>query len=807
MSTLDLTGRFYEKVRQQMLADLEKSPGLGIAWVGILNEAKIVCEVFSLLQEEDAVPPIGDQRGRVVIRNHPSGLLGLEGAELWEASRLGNQGVGLYIVNDRVDAVSVVVEPVLYQQEEPISESLGDEFLGAQGSLAQLDKHYEERPGQIHLTNRISQAFNRESIMVAEAGTGVGKSFSYLIPALKWYEKNQQVVVISTATINLQQQIIEKDLPLAQRICSTDVKTVLVKGRGNYLCKIRLKEALQENTLFREETDPLEEIRRWDKATLSGSRSDFPFRLDDELWNRVNTDGDSCFGIQCPDYEVCFVMKARREAATAGILVVNHHLFFADLSLRLQVGFEGPTVLPRFHKVVFDEAHNLENSATTYFSQEYNKNQLMKHLSRLYTRGKEQSRGVFLDFEAIQEAPGDFPYLEALRELRSEVEIQDIWGEDFFLGESTRRLREEDENLAKLHPPLMRTKEKLLILLRGMENWYHRFEESGQPENIASLEFKMLLGRLKDYTGFLGRFMNFEEEGAVYWVENLKKEGKGYIRYVITPLDIAENMRAGVYDAYGSVIFTSATLTVDHSFDYWVKRMGLDILPEGRLICERFESPFSYEDNVLLGVPRDMPDPNSEAFGPVLVDSIQALLESNEGRALVLFTSYQLLDYCYGALSRRWALPEVHLLKQGQEDRGRLLRRFTQDVGSVLFATYSFWEGVDTPGESLRLVIICRLPFRVPTDPVYQARLEVLERQGHNAFGELSLPEAVMKFRQGFGRLMRRQSDRGSVVVLDPRLLTKSYGPLFLRSLPPTVFSRKNFKAFLGEFEDFIYPG
>jgi ATP-dependent DNA helicase DinG len=808
----DLTGRFIEDVRLQMLSDIQECDGSEVLWVARINSEKVVCEVNTVARgHQSAVPAVAPhmEKGDVIIHNHPSGILRPSDADLAQASMLGNQGIGFYIVNNSIDAVYVVVEPVAYTPETLLDVSELDSILSPGGPLSELDSHYEERPSQIRLLHTISEGFNDEKIVVAEAGTGVGKSFSYLIPALKWASVNEQRVVISTATINLQQQIMEKDLPIAQKLCGTDVKAVLVKGRRNYICKSRLQEALDENSLFREKDDILLQIKEWADNTRDGTVSELPFMPPDEIWSKVCSDPDACFGPRCRHFDQCFVMKSRREAAAAGVLVVNHHLFFADLSLRINgMGFEGAAILPSFHKIIFDEAHNIENSATSYFSSEYNRLQLLKYLKRLYFQKRGRSLGVLTRLEKIMPPPDGVLYSEMIRNLTSQAEILDALSFDFFPDEHTVRLQDNShpDYARKIREPLLQTREKLAQLIAVLNRWFELLREEDH-ENTVVLEFKMIVNRLNQYSTFLNKFSQFdaEEEESVFWLEKKVRDGNSYVRFIITPLDISGWMKTGIYDSYSTIVFTSATLTMDKSFIYWQRRMGLLDQLQERLVSRQFESPFPYKQNVLLGLPDDMPEPASDEYRQALVSSIKDLLESNEGRALVLFTSYELLKHCYDLILEDWSLPEINLFRQGFEDRARLLKRFGEDTGSVLFATDSFWEGVDTPGESLRLVIICRLPFRVPTDPVYQARLEAVEKRGGNSFRELSLPEAVMKFRQGFGRLMRRKTDRGAVVVLDSRIISKNYGSVFIRSLPETIVSRKRFASVLEDLENFIY--
>ncbi len=808
----EIENRISDTVREKMQQDVADSSGREVLWCGKLDEKKQIVSVFAAARgHENAAPAIMAhmEKGDIILHNHPSGNLRPSEADLYQASILGNRGIGFYIVNNMIDRVYVVVEPIPVKPESLLDETKTTGILSPGGPLSDIFERYEERPAQIELVRLITRGFNDEKLVVAEAGTGVGKSFAYLIPALYWAKENEQRIVISTATINLQQQIMEKDLPLAARITSCDVKAVLVKGRRNYICLSRLGEALEEDSLFRDENDELYQLKEWAENSKEGTITELPSLPDEQTWSKVSSEADSCLGPRCPHYTNCFVMKARREAASAGILVVNHHLFFADLSLRINgMGFDTAAVLPPFHKIIFDEAHNIENSATSFFSGEFSRSILRKFLIRLYRQRRGRSTGVLVKVESFCPAPEGTAYTEQIRELNSQIEVLDALSFDYNYQEKTIRIKDnkDPDYSQKILSPMNLTRKKVKKLLVSLAKWHDLIEEKDK-EHPASLEFKILINRLNQVSTFLDKFCAFdgEDNENVYWLEKRVKNGIGTVRFIITPLDISSWMRSGIYDSYGTVVFTSATLTTDNRFDYWMNRVGMQFLEEERLGLGQFASPFPYRKNVLLGLPDDIPEPSSDEFREFLPDAVKALLELNEGRALVLFTSYEMLKNCYNQILQNWTESDISLMKQGDDDRGRLLLRFTNDEKSVLFATDSFWEGVDTPGDSLRLVVICRLPFRVPTDPVYQARLEAVEHRGGNSFRDLSLPEAIMKFRQGFGRLMRSKTDRGAVIVLDSRIVKKNYGSLFIRSLPETIISRKSFRSVLEDMENFIY--
>ncbi|OQY34692.1 MAG: hypothetical protein B6241_03900 [Spirochaetaceae bacterium 4572_59] len=808
----DIEKRLIPELCQKMHQDIQNAGGNEVLWSGKINEDGVVYQVFVASRgHESATPaiPAHMEKGDVVIHNHPSAVLTPSEADLYQASMLGNNGIGFYIINNDVTRLYAVVEPIQVKIETPLDESFTTGILSPDGPLSKIFDQYEERPSQIELLRLITQGFNEEKLVVAEAGTGVGKSFAYLIPALLWAQNNEQRIVISTATINLQQQIMEKDLPMAKELTGTDVKVVLVKGRRNYICYTRLQEALEEDALFRDEDDELYQLNEWAKTSTEGSINYLPVLPDEILWSKVCSEADSCLGPRCANHARCFVMKARREAASAAVLVVNHHLFFADLSLRINgMGFDGSAVLPPFHKIIFDEAHNIENSASSFFSGEFSRIILRKFLSRLFRQKRGRSSGVLIKVEQFCPPPEDFFFTGKIRELNSQIQVLDALAFDYRSKEKTIRIknnRDPDYQQSVLSP-LQLTREKLKNLLVALSKWYDFIEEKDK-EHPASIEFKMLINRISRISAFLDKFCNFdgEDDENIYWLEKRVKNGKTHVRFIVTPLDISSWMRSGIYDSYGTAVFTSATLTMDHKFKYWLNRVGMQFQDEERLVKGQFASPFPYRSNVLLGLPDDIPEPSDENFKTFLPGAVKNLLEINEGRALVLFTSYEMLRSCYEAIQADWNYPDINLIRQGSDDRSRLLKQFSQDEKSVLFATDSFWEGVDTPGDSLRLVIICKLPFRVPTDPVYQARLEAIEKRGGNSFRELSLPEAVMKFRQGFGRLMRRKTDRGSVVVLDSRIVRKNYGTLFIRSLPETIISRKSFSSMLEDLENFIY--
>ncbi len=811
--------RFQPGAAQRIREAIGDAAGNEVLVVGRLDEDGRVAEVTVAARgNEEAVPVLEPfvRRGDVVVHNHPSGRLRPSAADLSIASRLGGEGIGFFIVDNGVEAVYVVAEPIGRRQAAPLEPDELAGFLQAGGALSRLLPSYEERPSQVQMLRRVCDAFNRGRLCVAEAGTGVGKSLAYLIPAFSWVLRNEERVVVSTATINLQQQLLDQDIPLVRRLFGRDPGVALVKGRGNYLCRVRLEESLREYSLFEEDEPQLKALQEWSRGTPTGSRSDLPGYVPDEIWSRVCSEADACRGLRCPEREGCFVLRARREAAAARILVVNHHLLFSDLSLRATgAGFDGSAVLPPFQRIIFDEAHNIENSATSFFSTGFHRLMVAKYTGRLYRRRKGRAFGLLLGLERLAGpgarsggSAGVAAIRAALEEVQARAQTLETLALELAGEEPGFRLRAKappEASRRLLLEPLEELGRSIRFLIHRFEALFESLSEEAR-ENGLVYECQIELRRLAGVAEVCDQFLHFEESPQqIFWMEAQKSfRGERYLRFMVTPLDISELMNESVHTPYATVVFTSATLTVGGSFEYWKKRVGLSLA--GGRGCEEssFASPFDYRGRVLLGVPEDAPTPEDAGYPAFLVQAVRELLKISGGRALVLFTSYSSLQETY-----REVLPAMEELgipayRQGDEDRGRLLARFRQEPSSVLFATDSFWEGIDAPGETLELVLLCRLPFRVPSEPVVAARMEAIEERGGNPFAELSLPDAVMRLKQGFGRLMRKTSDWGAVIVLDSRLVRRSYGRVFLSSLPETrrVVERTYF--LLDEVRDFF---
>jgi ATP-dependent DNA helicase DinG len=837
--------RFTEQCITRLRAEIRDAGGNEVFALGYLDGKGLVSRIRVRARgNEDSVlalgagsgdGPAGDTQDEgppdVLIHNHPSGFLTPSDNDLHIAGRAAEEGTGAYIVDNPVENVYVVAEPVRRRKRKALDPGAITGALREGGAVAGRLPSYEPRQAQLDLMELVIRGFNEDALVAAEAGTGVGKSFAYLLPAVHYALANDERIVISTATITLQQQLFEKDIPLVTGALNKKIKALLMKGRGNYLCRRRLTDALREPDLEDAEFEELGRISSWAETTQSGSRSDLSFVPADTAWSRVCSEADLCMGMRCPERERCFVLSLRRDAADARLLVVNHHLLFADLAARQEgAGYENTVVLPPFTRVIIDEAHTMEGAATSFFSGEWSRPGIYRQLGRLYRRRRAQRQGLLLRLAAL--VPGADDKVDdaagAIERVREAVDALDACAGELCGGEGVFRLcprRADAEGV--LFPGLRELRKKILALTEQARNLLEALDDKDE-DNAAVWEIKPVLRRLETIAGICASFVEYRERPEeVMWLEKRQSAGREpYTVFHVSPVDVAPGLKEALFEPNKTVICLSATLTVagpggsgetweegngegpersPESFGYWAGRCGLNLVSGRSVFTGRFPSPFPYATSVLLAVPSGAPLPeegNYQAFVDLAAARLAAIAG---GSALILFTSYQSLRSAYAAAQPELTALGIRCLKQGDDDRTRLLQTFLADETSVLFATDSFWEGVDAPGDTLRLVILCRLPFRTPNDPVFEARREALEQRGGNPFMELSLPESVMKFKQGFGRLMRRSSDHGVVAVLDGRLLRKHYGRFFLRSLPETKTCFGDLDTILQTMENFLY--
>ena len=617
------------------------------------------------------------------------------------------------------------------------------EVFGAGGLLERcMLGGYEHRQAQLQMAELLQDAFEQHHHVVVEAGTGTGKTLAYLLPAIC----SGRRVVISTATKSLQEQLHHKDIPFLQKHFAPDLKVAVMKGRSNFLCRAKVHQMADQPILKGiEEIDEFRQIRDWSKLTETGDRAELTFLPDDsELWTRLDARRETCTGKKCPEFNQCFLTAMQQRAKEADLIIVNHHLFFADLALKQD---DFGSILPEYSAVIFDEAHEMEDVASDYFGRQISNYRLeelardadlmlrLLHLGtptllRRTQRIREKSRSFF---EAFPARDGRFSFE-----------------------------RREREAFLEQH---RESYDALVSALKGLETEFAALHE--KPEELLRIARRSF--EIRQELGFL---FESNERNFVYWYE---RRNKG-VFLAATPIDVSQILREKLFEKFDTIILTSATLTVASRFEYIRQRLGLDHAKEGALPPE-----FDWRRQALLYIPRTMPDVRNPSFVSAAADEIVKLLELSQGRAFCLFTSHSQMNELFERVSGRVSFP---LLRQGTAPRSVLLERFKNTPGAVLFATSSFWQGVDVPGDQLSCVIVDRLPFAVPSDPVVAARVRMLQEDGRNAFAEFQVPQAVLALKQGFGRLIRTKTDRGVLVLLDSRIQRMPYGRIFIESLP-----------------------
>lgn len=645
-------------------------------------------------------------------------------------------------------------------------------ILGPHGPVARALGSFEDRREQRAMAAAVERALLDRRHLLVEAGTGVGKSFAYLVPAILAATGGRGPIAVSTHTIALQEQLVTKDLPFLNRVMPAPARFALAKGRSNFLSKRRLSEAMKRaRTLFTGAEGPAElaRIADWSAGgTSEGSLSDLPFSPDPEVWAAVHSDHDNCLGRDCPTYGECFYYAMRRSLGECDILVVNHALLVVDLVLKRR----GVSFLPRYAALVVDEAHTLESVATSHLGAEVSSSGVQRLLKTLVRR---PGKGL---------VPALAPHAEGF--VRAAADAAEGFFDDvraFARAEASGngRLREPNAIPNGLSSVLLDLAKALGEAALSLERREDQEELSSHGARCSTVAHE------------LERILAIEDAGFVAWVEGAAT-GRGRIALKAAPVPVAPALREMLFGAGFPVILTSATLGVgrERSFAFVRRRLGVGAGGEREEGAEgaadelALGSPFDYATQARLVVHRDLPDPRTEGYGAALAERILPHLDRERGGAFVLFTSYRLLADVHARLEPALAERGRRTLVQGGNlTRTAMLALFRDAGNAVLFGTDSFWEGVDVPGDALRLVILTRLPFASPDHPLAEARLESVEREGGNAFRDLSLPEAVLKFRQGFGRLVRTKTDTGTIVVMDPRVLSKPYGRVFLDSLPP----------------------
>ena len=695
-----------------------------------------------------------------------------------------------------------------------------ENILGADGHLASLMKaqkrFFEARPEQLAMAKAIAHAAREKHHLLVEAGTGTGKSYAYLVPLILWAVETKKRVMIATGTKALQQQLVERDLPFLHELfkahMGTDIKFALCLGTGNYVCPRRLAKT-ESLGLFGDsrEVEQLQQLHRFSASSPTGRNVDLPFEPARGLWAQVNRESDLCLARNCPHFEQSFYWKARREQEKAQILVANHHLLFAHIA----AGGNAGGVLPPFDALVIDEAHHAEDVAASYLGLEISNLSAAKLIELLSNR--KSGKTVISAVKWPERGEIESRLNEAATEAREAV------GRFFENLQNAMRFDDERSHTVRITRPNLISDEleEPLLKLETIIGGALKLAVLSEDEEL-SRELEGFANRCAEMRRATREILGQTREGYVYWTQSVPRLPDGFGKAARVPrlslhgapIEVAQSMRESVWKQFKPTILTSATLTTGGSFDFLVERLGLVTPPVAPTLedapnpegdaanpkadsgeteaPEEFDvrtltlgSPFDYPKNALIYVAADLPDPstNVSMWEQAAIKRAAEVVKRTDGRAFILCTSYRLLDQTAQFLQK--VMPaRIRILRQGEMARGKLLSEFRKDTHSVLVGTTSFWQGVDVPGESLSCVVIMKLPFAVPDEPMVQARVETIKERGQDAFVGYQVPQAVMMFRQGFGRLIRTATDRGVVAILDPRVKTKPYGRTFLESLP-----------------------
>ena len=808
---MDIRDRFSEESLQTIKKYLEEHNNKSMIFKATFDEDEKIQKPFflSLYKKksfEETLTKVG--KNEVVIRTTKPNQLYPSDMELELSEELyTRRNIAYCLLSSDLDDFYFVQDiDRIFLEEIDI-----ENYFAKDGILAKEIKGFEYRQEQEEMAQYIQDAINEDRKIIVEAGTGTGKTLAYLIPSIKWAVTNKKKVIIATNTINLQEQLLLKDIPLAKSIIKDEFSYVLVKGRNNYVCKrlfneLVLGKSIDIETFSMEAREQIEYILKWGNKTKTGDKAELPFEVYPDVWELVQSTTELCLGKKCPYRKECFYIKTRMEKMEADILISNHHVFFADLNVRAETDFDSEyLILPRYDMVIFDEAHNVESVARSYFSVEVSKISFTRLLNRIYQkknkRKKEKSALIRVEDTVDEKNLEDSEqYIYLLNTLKEEISILQNIGDEYF--DEIRKIYETNTEapIKKSLNNFEMTKSRFLENLREKKDIFqskladflnlmmsfNNVIDEEKDKNPEVINFNNHLKMFKAYIDSFKFINSFEDDNYIYWLDINSKRTN--VILTATPLNIAQKLSTVLFDNLDRLVFASATIVVNGNFDYFKKSLGLD---EEDCIEAIIKSPFDYDEQMSVYIPSDIQDSeNINAFVSDASKFILNILLKTNGKAFILFTSYTMLNQIYYSISKKLKDKGFEVFLHGDKPRSQIIKEFKEAENPILFGTTSFWEGVDVQGENLSNVIITKLPFLVPTDPVVSAISKKIEEDGGNSFMDFQLPEAIIKFKQGVGRLIRKKTDSGNIFILDNRILKKRYGSLFINALP----SQKNIK-------------
>ena len=806
---------FHLKVIKEWRLKIAAYEGQEVLIGGLVDEEGKVYKTEVLSRGNEVATPVVYEQARkydVVIHNHPSGVLKPSNADLNVAAILGDHGVGFYIVDNEYRQVNIVI-PTSKKEKKTLIEK---DILAFFSLQKEQKEKLEERQSQKKMVQGIIQALNQDKIYVCEAPTGTGKSLAYLVPAFHWIKENKEKVVVSTNTINLQEQLIQKDIPEVEKKLGFSVTYTLVKGRGNYLCRRKFAhfksyqiENFSELVESKYSEQQVDELIEWGNKTLTGDKSELSFIPNSSLWDQLASEVDTCRRSKCPAIEHCFYQKARRKIFSADLIIVNHHMLCADVALKRDVGkYDTQVLLPAYNRLIIDEAHNIEEVATSYFSQSASRFAIDRNLNLMAKTNKTKEELIGGVVFAIYQQNLKNPQLKKLiKEFpgvikKLQKQLNHIFEEIFVYLEKIAH-SEFQEKKIRFKTSFLKNDQWIKGFKQPIDNLILRLEEIKKKikdvEKLFNPKPKSIDKQLEQSLHELSVYRNRIENILEVCQESLKLNGKGKIHWVnvsknkwnkihfstnVSPLYVSNELYEALFKPVSTVILTSATLTDSQGFDFFLHSVGLNQINNEKRIVESLPYNFNYKKNCTFMVPRDFPLPHFSTFNEAVADFIKKITIFSEGKTLVLFTSYSQLLNVTRRIRDDLENKNYTLLVQGDAPRTQLIEQFKTRPKHILCGVNSFWEGIDIKGDALTSLVMVKIPFVVPTEPIHEARIEELDKQGQNSFVEYMIPQAVIRFKQGFGRLIRGKKDKGVFIVLDRRILVKPYGQFFIESLP-----------------------